>query len=239
MGGWEQKFSLTFWTYMHQMHGTYFIWRKWYRCKSIMLSQNYIFFYWRFIYHMEVHIIFQSLLDSNIQVCMHNIGHVEYFLLILHNTTDRVMRKTTWYRFLIINGDAPGGGGGALTSQMGRGCRWGFKTGPCHKPLGAQKILPVTIYLTKNFHMHTLLQYCTPQIYPVRNLPERPSRPGGPGDTHARTAAGARIWACHKHCGRPAARTDASPRLVPSSQACHKRGWEALRSNPVINGVAR
>ena len=60
-----------------------------------------------------------------------------------------------------------GGGGGALTCQMGRGCRWGFKTGPCHKPLGAQKIHPVTIYLTKNFHMHTLLQYCTPRIDPV------------------------------------------------------------------------
>ena len=29
------------------------------------------------------------------------------------------------------------------------------------------KIHPVTIYLTKNFHMHTLLQYCTPRIYPV------------------------------------------------------------------------
>ena len=41
------------------------------------------------------------------------------------------------------------GGGGALTSQLGRGCHGGgVKTWPCLKPLGAQKIHPVTIYLT-------------------------------------------------------------------------------------------
>ena len=62
------------------------------------------------------------------------------------------------------------GGGGLLKFQLGRGVLLGVKTGPCLKPLGAQKIHPVTIYLTKNFHMHTLLQYCTPRIYPVRLL---------------------------------------------------------------------
>ena len=37
---------------------------------------------------------------------------------------------------------------GALTSQLGRGCRWGggqIKPWPCLKPLGSQKVHPVTI----------------------------------------------------------------------------------------------
>ena len=63
----------------------------------------------------------------------------------------------------------PGGGGGegvALTSQLDRGggCRWGVKTWLCLKPLGAQKIHNVTIYLTKNFHMHTLGVALTSQL---------------------------------------------------------------------------
>ena len=52
-------------------------------------------------------------------------------------------------------------GGGALDSHVDGGCRWGSKTLPCRNTLGAQKIHPVTIYLAKNFHMHTLSQYCT------------------------------------------------------------------------------
>ena len=41
-------------------------------------------------------------------------------------------------------------------------CRWWSKTWPCRKPFGAQKIHPVTIYLTKKKNrMHTLSQYCT------------------------------------------------------------------------------
>ena len=135
----------------------------------------------------------------------------------------------------------PGGGGGH-SPQMGRGCRWGFKTWPCHKPLGAQKIRPVTIYLTKNVHMQTLLQYCTPRIDPVllllcnktkwktRNL----LRP-------ARTAAGAEIglgpvintWASRTHCRWC---RDRGPGINIMGR---DPGWEALRSNPVINGVAR
>ena len=47
--------------------------------------------------------------------------------------------------------DPGGGGGGYSPLKWVGGCRWGFKTWPCHKPLGAQKIHPVTIYLTKNF----------------------------------------------------------------------------------------
>ena len=59
------------------------------------------------------------------------------------------------------------GGGGALTSQLGRGCRWGGQNLTLSQTERRTKIHPVTIYLTKNFHMHTLLQYCTPRIYPV------------------------------------------------------------------------
>ena len=57
----------------------------------------------------------------------------------------------------------PGGGGGThlSTGYIGGaagGGGGGVKTWPCLKPLGGQKIHPVTIYLTKNFHMHTLLR---------------------------------------------------------------------------------
>ena len=47
---------------------------------------------------------------------------------------------------------------GVLNFQMGRGVPvplgggGGVKTGPCLKPLGAQEIHPVTVYLTKNLH---------------------------------------------------------------------------------------
>ena len=61
-----------------------------------------------------------------------------------------------------------GGGGGHSTSQLDRGVPLGgVKTWPCHIALGARKIHPVIICLTKNIQMHTLLQYCTPRIYPV------------------------------------------------------------------------
>ena len=62
-----------------------------------------------------------------------------------------------------------GGGEGALDFQMGRGVPLGVQnltlsqtarhtnTTPCHN-------IPL---VTKNFHMHTLLQYCTPRIDPV------------------------------------------------------------------------
>ena len=53
----------------------------------------------------------------------------------------------------------PAGGGGGTHLSNGRGgggCRWGGggvkHDTACLKPLGAQKIHPVTIYLTKNFH---------------------------------------------------------------------------------------
>ena len=63
----------------------------------------------------------------------------------------------------------PGGGGGGGTRLLKwiGGCRWGFRTWPCHIALGARKMHPVIFYLTKNIQMHTLLQYCTPQIYHV------------------------------------------------------------------------
>ena len=76
--------------------------------------------------------------------------------------------------------------------------------------------------------MHTLLQYCTPRIDPVlintvkRNEKLYLLRP-------ARTAAG----------GRPA-HTVASAEIAGLSDIVGwVPGWEALRSNPVINGAAR
>ena len=58
--------------------------------------------------------------------------------------------KAIWNTFLFSRG---GGGGGHLTFMWtgGGGCRWGSKTWPCRNALGAQKIHPVTIYLTKKF----------------------------------------------------------------------------------------
>ena len=51
----------------------------------------------------------------------------------------------------------PRGGGTSILTVTGT-CRWGrgVETWPCLKLLGAQTIPPVTIYLTKNFQMHTL-----------------------------------------------------------------------------------
>ena len=50
-----------------------------------------------------------------------------------------------------------GGGGGGHSTFKWSGCAaGGLKTGPCLKPLGARKIYPVLIHLTKDVHMHTL-----------------------------------------------------------------------------------
>ena len=51
----------------------------------------------------------------------------------------------------------PGGGGGGtrlLNWIGGAAVGGGVKTWPCHNALGARKIHPVTIYLTKNIQMH-------------------------------------------------------------------------------------
>ena len=51
----------------------------------------------------------------------------------------------------------PGGGGGGHSTFKWSGCAaGGLKIGPCLKPLGARKIYPVLIHLTKDVHMHTL-----------------------------------------------------------------------------------
>ena len=111
-----------------------------------------------------------------------------------------------------------GGGEGGTRLSFGRpvplGGGGGVKTSPCLKPLGAQKIHPVTIYLTKNFHMHTLYWY-------------------------GRTLYSAVYHQTFiKICYVPHARS-----LVPRSRACHKHCGLGTRlgspgSNPVINGVA-
>ena len=93
---------------------------------------------------------------------------------------------------------APGGGGGGHSTLIWTTPRaaGGLKTGPCLKPLGALKIHPVTIYLTKNFHMHTLYRYGRTLYSAVYHhtfiqiccVP------------HARSLV-PRSRACHKHCG--------------------------------------
>ena len=47
----------------------------------------------------------------------------------------------------------PGGGGGHSTFNWSGCAAGGLKTGPCLKPLGARKIYPVLIYLTKDVHI--------------------------------------------------------------------------------------
>ena len=104
----------------------------------------------------------------------------------------------------------PPGGGGHSTSQLDRGVPLGgggVKTWPCHIALGARKIHPVIIYLTKNIQMHTLLQYCTPRIYPVW--------------------LGMLSWQAKK---KKKKKKRSSP--PPGSRACHKTLWAR---DPVIN----
>ena len=56
----------------------------------------------------------------------------------------------------------PGGGGGTrLSCGQGGGAAGGRKPDPVAMRSVHKKIHPVTIYLTKKIHMHTLSQYCT------------------------------------------------------------------------------
>ena len=57
---------------------------------------------------------------------------------------------------VLLESNVPGGGGGHSTFNWSGCAAGGLKTGPCLKPLGARKIYPVLIYLTKDVHMHTL-----------------------------------------------------------------------------------
>ena len=57
----------------------------------------------------------------------------------------------------LITSDLSRGGGGGHSTFKWSGCAaGGLKIGPCHKPLGAQKIHPVLIYLTKITKKNTL-----------------------------------------------------------------------------------
>ena len=78
----------------------------------------------------------------------------------------------------------PGGGHSTFIWTGGGGCRWGSKTWPCLKPLGAHKIHPVTIYLTKTFMciaypvlVRTDSLFCCVSSYSHKNLcvPRAPS----------------------------------------------------------------
>ena len=141
--------------------------------------------------------------------CHH--GSYEYF-------ADKYLSQGCPFPYFILDSPImPYSGGGALDSHLdggggGRGVAGGgVKTGPCHKPLGAQKIHPVTIYLTKNVHMHIPVLVRTDGLSILHvyhhTFTKICCRP-------ARAVAGAEIAGpCDKHCG--------------------------LGSNPVINGVVR
>ena len=81
---------------------------------------------------------------------------------VLLNKSSKVQKKESSH--FIVTPELPGvGGGGAIGTggtldfQLVGVCRaGGLKTGPCLKPLGARKIYPVLIYLTKDVHVHTL-----------------------------------------------------------------------------------
>ena len=60
-----------------------------------------------------------------------------------------------------------GGGGGHSPLNWVGGCRWGVQNLTLFQNARRTNIHPVTIYLTKKFICITLLQYCTPRIYPV------------------------------------------------------------------------
>ena len=66
-------------------------------------------------------------------------------------------------------GGGPGGGGEHSTSQLDRGVPLGGGSKPDPVILrSAQEKYTLSYYtLLKNIQMHTLLQYCTPRIYPV------------------------------------------------------------------------
>ena len=74
-----------------------------------------------------------------------------------------LLPHSAWFLWLVT----PGGGGG---------CRWGSKTWPCRNALGAQKIHPVTIYLTKKKIICIPCRNIAPSLVP-------------------------RSRACHKYCG--------------------------------------
>ena len=107
--------------------------------------------------------------------------------------------------------------------SRGRGCRcWGGgggETGPCLKPLGAQKIHPVTVYLTKNFFhnaYHVAILHTSDTPCPIDKWLFYSNSKFVASRTHRRWCRDR--GACHKHCGL-------GTRLgIPGS-------------NPVINGV--
>ena len=136
---------------------------------------------------------------------------------------------------ILVPAPAPGGGGGHLHRTVTGTCRWGGgggKTWPCLKPLGAQKIHPVTIYLTKNFHMHTLWEgerggeeFAIERWFKVRWY------------WYGRTL----YSPVYHHTFIKICCVLHAPLLVPRSWAWHKHcglGTQ-LGSNHVINGVAR
>ena len=121
-----------------------------------------------------------------------------------------------------------GGGGGYSPLNWVGGCRWGVKTWPCLKPLGAQKIHSVTIFLTKNFHMHTLWK----------------GERGGESFAIERWFKVRWYWygwtlysAVYHHTFIKICCVPHALLLVPRSPACHKHC--GLGNNPVINGAAR
>ena len=95
----------------------------------------------------------------------------------------------------------PGGGGGGTRLRMGRGV-----------PLGCQNLtLSQTARRTKNTPCHNIPYYKLSNAYPVAILhtPDIPcaksARAGRTTSMHAtlQRCVHAKIWTCHKHCGRP------------------------------------
>ena len=89
------------------------------------------------------------------------------FTFHFYSYTSRVKVIQTQKR---VCGTASRGGGGHSTSQLDRGVPLGGGGGSKPDPVimrSAHEKYTLSQYLTKNIQMHTLLQYCTPRIYPV------------------------------------------------------------------------
>ena len=140
--------------------------------------------------------------SGTLDFCYFDIRKYSIFLISLDKTlsSEKNDTKIIWFGSVVlilqpfiltkVCSICARGWGGGVPRGGGEWITW-----PCLKPLGAQRIHPVTIYLTKNFHISTLYWYGRTLYSAVYHhtfikiccVP------------HARSLV--INIACHKHCG--------------------------------------